>query len=75
MTAEIDGRSAADVDVAGARDPDVRAKDDDRYPGSAGCEQINFFAFNEWTEGGYLEPDSRFGYGKLEAVKAVFRRG
>ena len=42
---------------------------------SAGCEQINFFAFNEWTEGGYLEPDSRFGYGKLEAVKAVFRRG
>lgn len=39
---------------------------------AAGCEQMNFFAFNEWTEGGFLEPDETWGYGKLEAVKAVF---
>ncbi len=29
-------------------------------------------SWNEWTEGSYLLPDERSGYGFLEAVKAVF---
>ncbi|MBQ4110625.1 MAG: glycoside hydrolase family 99-like domain-containing protein [Clostridia bacterium] len=29
-------------------------------------------SWNEWTEGGYLEPDEQDGYKKLEAIKKVF---
>lgn len=29
-------------------------------------------SWNEWTESSYLQPDDRFGYGYLEAVKRVF---
>ncbi|WP_135549543.1 glycosyltransferase WbsX family protein [Paenibacillus cymbidii] len=30
-------------------------------------------SWNEWTETSYLQPDDLYGYGYLEAVKAVFR--
>ncbi|BBH19154.1 hypothetical protein Back11_04990 [Paenibacillus baekrokdamisoli] len=33
---------------------------------------VTLYAWNEWTEGGYLEPDTIHGYGYLEAIKAVF---
>ena len=32
-------------------------------------------AWNEWTEGSYLEPDVKEGYGKLQAIKDVFGGG
>jgi len=36
------------------------------------CKVITIFAWNEWTEGGYLEPDDEYGYRRLEAIKRVF---
>lgn len=32
-------------------------------------DMIFLFAWNEWTEGGYLEPDEKNKYGYLEAIK------
>jgi hypothetical protein len=32
---------------------------------------ITINAWNEWVEGSYLEPDMKWGYGYLEAVKKV----
>jgi len=32
-------------------------------------DMLFFFAWNEWGEGGYLEPDVQNGFGMLEAVK------
>lgn len=34
---------------------------------------LNINCWNEWTEGSYLEPDTRNGMKYLEAVKAVFK--
>ncbi len=33
---------------------------------------VTLYAWNEWTEGGYLEPDNINGYGYLEAIKEIF---
>ncbi len=42
----------------------------ERHPGRHKLITIN--AWNEWAEGSYLEPDTTFRYGYLEAVKEVF---
>lgn len=34
---------------------------------------ITVNSWNEWSEGSYLEPDEKFGFGHLEAVKKVFQ--
>jgi hypothetical protein len=37
-------------------------------------DMIFMYAWNEWAEGGYLEPDERTGYGNLEAIKHALRK-
>eukprot|EP00054_Salpingoeca_dolichothecata_P012853 m.71386 g.71386 ORF g.71386 m.71386 type:complete len:430 (+) comp20159_c0_seq5:10-1299(+) len=36
------------------------------------CPPLIINAWNEWSESAYLEPDERDGFGKLNAIKAVF---
>jgi hypothetical protein len=42
----------------------------DSHPDQPPLVTIN--SWNEWTEASYLQPDDLYGYGYLEAVKAVF---
>ena len=43
-----------------------------RFARLGGDEQTAFVAsMNEWSEGHYLEPDTRFGTAWLEAVRAA----
>lgn len=42
----------------------------DSHPGQPKLITIN--AWNEWAEGSMLEPEKKYGYGYLEAVKNVF---
>jgi hypothetical protein len=37
------------------------------------CPPIIVNAWNEWSEGAYLEPDEVFGLKKLEIIKNVFK--
>lgn len=45
----------------------------DDHPHQAPLITIN--SWNEWTETSYLEPDTKYGYGYLNAVKKVFVDG
>jgi hypothetical protein len=44
----------------------------DNHPEQPKLILIN--AWNEWVEGSYLEPDMRWGYGYLEAVKKIMNK-
>ena len=44
----------------------------DRHPEQPPLVTVN--SWNEWTETSYLQPDDLYGYGYLEAVRAVFKK-
>ena len=37
-------------------------------------EYLFMFAWNEWGESGYLEPDEKFGYAMLEAIRNALKK-
>lgn len=44
----------------------------EKNPTRDGAKLIIINSWNEWTEGSYLEPDTHFGYGYLNACARVF---
>lgn len=36
------------------------------------CPPLVLNAWNEWSEGAYIEPDKKYGFQKLDALKRVF---
>ena len=42
----------------------------DEHPAQPPLITVN--SWNEWTETSYLQPDSLYGYGYLDAIKHVF---
>ncbi|MBU0713893.1 MAG: glycoside hydrolase family 99-like domain-containing protein [Verrucomicrobia bacterium] len=53
----------------------LRAARDFVLSGKATGRMVTLNAWNEWTEGSYLEPDTINGMAYLEAVKKVFKEG
>jgi hypothetical protein len=45
----------------------------ERLGQSKGPQIVTINAWNEWTEGSYLEPDTQYGMGYLEAIRDVFK--
>ncbi len=47
------------------------------WPGAnpPGEQVVVIKSWNEWAEGNYLEPDTEFGLGRLEALQAELIRG
>lgn len=43
-----------------------------KQPDSAGPRVLTINSWNEWTEGSYIEPDTKNGMGYLEAIRDVF---
>ncbi len=43
-----------------------------RPPYAAGLRVLTINSWNEWTEGSYIEPDTRYGFQYLEAIRDVF---
>lgn len=62
----VTGRNTADYERA------LRAAKAFMESGRFHGHLLTFSTWNEWTEGNYLEPDERFGYGFLEKIREVF---
>ena len=43
-----------------------------RQPHAAGQQILTINSWNEWTEGSYIEPDTKYGLQYLEAIRDVF---